>query len=214
MKFLIAGWDDTGSPGGVRWHRGTSPTAERNACSTSLTAVACLRLGHIKEGIPADLRASCVDIGEKATIWLLEKLQHTDGLIMDGLKWEDGSWRVNPVKWTYNTGSTLSALSLLYRFKPSSEIQRKAVEVATAAIDSSKILFDLTVTDPEKRYWWDSTFFSHLLVEGLVLVLRVFNQEALGDQRLDPRFANDVRNQVIRQTFFVKDFLRDDVDGL
>lgn len=176
--------------------------------------MACLRLGYIKEGVPADLRASCVIIGEKATIWLLKKLQHTDGLIMDGLKWEDGSWRVNPVKWTYNTGSTLSALSLLYKFKPSSDIRRKAIEVATAAIDSSKILFDLTVMDPNMRYWWDSTFFSHLLVEGLVLVLEVFNQEALGGQRLEPTFANDVRNQVIRQTVFVKEYVRDDVDGL
>ncbi|KAI9724795.1 MAG: hypothetical protein M1812_000071 [Candelaria pacifica] len=214
VKFILTGWDDTDSPGGVLWHRGTSPTAERNACSTAETATACLRLAQIKEGVPADLSASCIDLGEKATVWLLKKLQDKDGLIRDGLSWRDGSWQVNPMKWTYNTGSTLSALSLLYKMKPSSDIRRMAIGLATSAIDASKALFDLTVANPETRYWWDSTFFSQLLVEGLVLFIEVFDQEALGDQRLDQKLAEKVRNEVIRQTLYVKEFLRDDVDGL
>ncbi|KAI9798356.1 MAG: hypothetical protein M1835_000019 [Candelina submexicana] len=215
VKFLLTGWDDTGgSPGGIRWHRGISPTAERNACSTAEAATACLRLSQIKEGVPADLSASCIDLGEKATTWLLKTLQDNDGLVRDGLSWRDGSWHINPTKWTYNTGSTLSALSLLYRLKPSSDIRRNAIELATPAIDASKALFDRTVANPETRYWWDSTFFSQLLVEGLVLFLEVFDQEALGDQRLNQKLAADVRNEVIRQTLYVKEFLRDEVDGL
>jgi predicted alpha-1,6-mannanase (GH76 family) len=207
VKFLHQGWDDC--RGGVRWHMRTSgpPFTDRNTCSTVLTAVACLRLAQL-EAIDEGLRQNCILFAEKAVFWTIKELKNDQCLIMDGFSERNGRFTLNRTTYTYNTGMTITALSLIHSMKPSDQIRALALELATAAIDRSKGLFDLSVQDMDLRYWWDTTFFTQLLVEGLLIFLNVFGQD------IDPRLAGRITSEVRREMKYVIDYLRDGCDNL
>ncbi|KAI9817757.1 MAG: hypothetical protein M1827_000876 [Pycnora praestabilis] len=217
VRFLHTGWDNSSNPGGVRWHYRTSgpPYTGRNACSTSLTAVASLRLAAIPN-IDSTLRQNCIIIATNATLWLIERLRDPgDGLIMDGLSNQTGTWIVSNTKWTYNSGNTLLAICLLAQFNPPGfNAPLKAYELAIPAIDRTKALYDLSVTDQTNRYWRDSAFFTHHLVEGLVTYLQTFDDPKWGQQRLDPGVVDMVKKEVNREMGYMIHYIRDPMDGL
>ncbi|KAH0538774.1 hypothetical protein FGG08_004662 [Glutinoglossum americanum] len=207
IRFIRTGWDHY--RGGVRWHLRTSgpPYTSRNTCSTVLTALACLRLAQLG-AIDEQLRQSSISFAEKAVHWTIDGLKSDECLIMDGFSEHDGCFRIDRTTYTYNTGMTILALSLIYSMRPSDQIRLWAIELATAAVDHSKGLFDLSVRNTEVRYWWDSTFFTHLLVEGLLAFLDVFGQDI--DAQLTSRIASEVR----REMKYMVDYLKDKSDGL
>jgi hypothetical protein len=207
VEFLHTGWDEY--RGGVRWHMRTSgpPFTDRNTCSTVLTAVACLRLAQL-EAIDDGLRQRNIQFAEKAVYWTIKGLKNDQCLIMDGFSEHNGCFTLNRTTFTYNTGMTIAALSLIHSMKPSDQIRFWALELATAAVDHSKGLFDLSVRGMGVRYWWDATFFTQLLVEGLLTFLDVFGQDI--DSRLMSRIATEVR----REMEYMMDYLKDECDGL
>ena len=108
VDFCVKGWDDVNG-GGIRWHISTSgpPWTNRNACSTSLTSVACLSLAKalLQEGAARDdqLVDRLVAWGIKCVDWVWETLvQITNpekrgyGLVMDGLvqSRREGEWKL------------------------------------------------------------------------------------------------------------------------
>jgi len=194
--FLKGGWDASGSPGGMRW--GTDPgnpaTADRAACSTSMTALAALRLAKLGVEERANLA-----FAQELLAWLLENLQDADGLIMDAL--EPPDWRVRRVKWTYNTGVALRAHVELYRLTGDAAPLEEAIRLAAAAVRREGALYDGLVQNPEHRYWYDSGFFVPYLVDGLMGLHETTGEPAL-------------RGEAERHADYAYDLLRDRTDGL
>lgn len=79
--FLLTGWD-AANGGGMKWHIGMTT---RNACSTSLTAVAVLKLAKIGERTSGKTRNELIVFARTAVKWILDELQLDSGLIMDGI---------------------------------------------------------------------------------------------------------------------------------
>lgn len=107
---------------------------------------------------------------------------------------------------SYNTGITLHAISLLQDVSPSSDLDAKAQRLAEAALDRTKSLFDTTVANTAYRYWWDNTFFLHLLFEGLTEYIRVFGNA-------HPSTVANIKMELTRHTDYMQKYLKDD-DGL
>ncbi|MCJ1481832.1 hypothetical protein MMC06_001991 [Schaereria dolodes] len=224
--FLVSGWDSSNNPGGMPWHLDRRDS--RNTCSTSLAAIAFLHLSRVN----STLAAKYLPVARACISWVLTHLQNESSLIMDNIKLIDGHWKPQTLTWTYNTGSTLSALCLLYTLEPSSTTLQSATTLATAAIDHSKSMYDRSIPDPSLRYWWDSTFFTHLLTEGLLLFLSVFSpplsstqhqsqSQQQQQQQLFPQLApsstsllDSIRAELLRQTEYLTAHIRDPADGL
>lgn len=78
--FLLTGWDATN--GGMKWH---VEMATRNACSTSLTAVAVLKLARMGQRTSGKTRNELIAFARTAVQWILDELQLDSGLIVDGV---------------------------------------------------------------------------------------------------------------------------------
>lgn len=79
--FLLTGWD-TANGGGMKWHVAMTT---RNACTTSLTAVAVLTLAKMGHGTNGQTSSQLITFGRTAIQWILDQLQLDSGLIMDGV---------------------------------------------------------------------------------------------------------------------------------
>lgn len=66
----------------MRWHVGQTT---RNACTTSLTAVAYLKLAKMGYGTPGQTATQMIAFARTAVQWILDNLQLDSGLIMDGI---------------------------------------------------------------------------------------------------------------------------------
>ncbi|KAL7276728.1 hypothetical protein RUND412_000265 [Rhizina undulata] len=200
--FLFTGWESDNG-GGMKWHLDQTI---RNACTGSLTAVAVLQLAQVLKnegkGNGTDGYKTVdelVAFGEACVTWVIDNLQLDSGLIEDG---ENGG-----PTYTYNTGHTLHALTLLNSLKPSSDLAAKAKTLATAAIDRNLTLFDTSVPEEDLRYWWDNTFFLHLLVEGLVSYVQVFGAD-------EPELATNVKAEITRNMEYLHTYIVDNDDGM
>lgn len=100
----------------------------------------------------------------------------------------------------------MHAICLLQDVSPSADLAEKAQGLAEAALDRSKSLFDTSVPNTGYRYWWDDTFFLHLLFEGLTEYIRVF-----GDAH--PDTVTNIRTELTRHTTYMENYMKDD-DGL
>ncbi|MBM3475467.1 MAG: hypothetical protein FJX75_19555 [Armatimonadetes bacterium] len=194
--FLRGGWDASGNPGGMQW--GTDPrnpaTADRAACSTSMTALAALWLARL--GID---RQAHVAFASTLLEWLLANLQDADGLIMDAL--EPPDWRVRRVKWTYNTGVALRAHVELYRLTGEASALAQASRLALAAVTRDGAMYDSLVENREQRFFYDSSFFVPYLVDGLVGLYEVSREPT-------------ILGEAERNAGYAYEYLRDPDDGL
>lgn len=190
--FLFSGWDPV--EGGMRWH---VIKKSRNACTTNLSGIAALRLAlQGGGGVPVN---KLVSFAKGCSDWVLEKLSDREsGLIVDGTG--------GGPTWTYNTGAAITVLCLLSRFGSGGSGDKAAVLVA-AAYDRNKSLYDLSNPSIENRYWWDSTFFVQLLIEGLVEFIDTFGSQ-------HPYVAEKAGQEVKREAEYIMTHLRDHDDGL
>lgn len=115
--------------------------------------------------------------------------------------------RTDASNYSYNTGITLHALCLLQEVSPSPDLAAKAQRLAEAALDRSKSLFDTSVANTEYRYWWDFTFFLHLLFEGLTEYTRVFGPS-------NQATVAKIRTELTRHTAYMQKYIKDNNDGL
>lgn len=198
-EYVVKGWDASGQPGGVQW--GSDPakpgTSDRGTSSTAGAALAALLLA--RAGVDTKFYTAW---GHGLLAWLSRRLLDTDGLVMDALVPPD--WKVRPVKWTYNTGVPMRAYVEHYRLTKSQASLTMASELARAALNPAGALFDQTVQDPTKRFWWDDTYFVHYLADGLLQVAAVTP---------DPMLAASIHRTLVQNTQYAHAYLRDPADG-
>ena len=198
-NFLVKGYDNSENPGGMRW--GYDPakpnTSDRGTSSTAGSALAALMLAHA--GVNAQYYTQW---GLSVLTWLTSRLQDSDDLIMDAL--EGPNFRVRRTKWTYNTGVPMRAYAEHYRLTKSKESLASAVKLARAALNPNGAMFDQTVNDPGKRFFWDSSYFVHYLVDGLIQVAEVTT---------DVQLSSDIYNVIASNVNYAQTYLRDPADG-
>ncbi|WP_198154318.1 glycoside hydrolase family 76 protein [Catenuloplanes japonicus] len=199
-QYEVHGWNSD-SIGGVRW--GTSATAagatDRTTSATAGAALAAFLL-H-RNGQRPTWGGTWLDWGAGAVKWIVRRLCDSDGLIMDGFK-DNGE--VMRTKWTYNTGVTMRALVEHYRESGDRTSLTAAESLGRAALDHNGGLFDNSVNDSSKRFWWDGVYFVHYLVDGLLRL-----REATGDAALRSSIAAEVR----REAAYTYNYLRDQQSG-
>jgi hypothetical protein len=193
VTFLLTGWDH--QRGGMRWH--ISKPEARNACTTNLSAIAALKLAaalsNTTEGPSTLAVPELVAFARNCSDWVVHELSAESGLIKDGAG--------GGPTWTYNTGAALYVLCLLQQFRGEEELARRAVRLAEAATDRGKSLFDQSNPSVQHRYWWDSTFFVQLLMEGLVGFVEVFGA-------FYPETAENAKVEVARHAEYLMRYLK------
>lgn len=157
-----------------------------NACSTNLSGIAAVKLAH-----QVDKPAPLLAFAKRCSDFVDGRLKLPSGLVQDG--------PTGGPTWTYNTGAAITLACLL-------GYESRASEMVAAALDRGKGLFDLSVKDPEKRFWWDQTYFVHLLVEGLVVFVETYGHR-------QEKLAAVAREEVGREMGYLLSELRD-ADGL
>jgi hypothetical protein len=125
----------------------------------------------------------------------------TDGLVMDALA--GPSWAVRKIKWTYNTGVPMRAYIEHYRLTHDADSLAYASQMARAAIHREGALFDQSPHDPNKKFYWDETYFVHYLIDGLLQVALVTPDSGL---------AKSIVSAAMRNTNYAHTFLRDPAD--
>mmetsp|Transcript_7723 Transcript_7723/g.7653 ORF Transcript_7723/g.7653 Transcript_7723/m.7653 type:complete len:290 (+) Transcript_7723:268-1137(+) len=202
VRFLMGGWNnnpDAKTKGGMKWHL---TNAYLNACTTGETAKACLQISKF---IPNEANIY-VDFAAKCIVWQIKVLRcKDDGLIMDGI--QDTATEVNNTKYSYNTGTTLSAASLLYSITKEKKWKDIADDLAKAAINRNVFFYDRDYSN-DKRYWRDASYFVQLLIEGLADYLLYIGGEA--PEGLPQRIEEEIKRHLIM--FY--EYMRDPKDGL
>ena len=200
-NYLVKGWDDTGHPGGMRW--GYDPakpnTSDRGTSSTAGSALAAMMLA--RAGVDT---AHYTQWGLSLLDWLKTNLTDADGLVMDAMEKSGDVWKARTIKWSYNTGVPMRAYIEHYRLTKSADSLAMAEKLARAAIKRDGALFDQTPHDPDKRFYWDGTYFVQYLVDGLVHVAATTHDRAL---------SAAIAAAVVRNTEYAHNYLRDATDG-
>ncbi|OBA20014.1 Six-hairpin glycosidase [Metschnikowia bicuspidata var. bicuspidata NRRL YB-4993] len=197
VRFLMGGWDK--KIGGVKWH--VSKTYV-NACTTAEVAKACLQLSKF---IPEEASVY-VEFATKCVEWQIEVLQdHGDKCIMDGIQPEGR--KIDKVKLTYNTGTTLSAASHLYSITKSNKWKDIADNLAKAAINRNSPFYDRDYGH-DKRYWRDPSYWTQLLIEGLADYLLYVGSDVPED------LLQKITLEVERHLKMFYKYLKDLKDGL
>lgn len=198
-NFVVKGYDAAGQPGGMRW--GFDPakpnTSDRGTSSTAGSALAAMMLA--RAGVDPKFYSQW---GLSLLSWLDRRLLASDGLVMDALT--PPEWKPRPIKWTYNTGVPMRAYAEHYRLTGRAESLTRASALARAAINPKGALLDQAVHDPRKRFFWDSIYFVHYLVDGLLQA---------ADITPDPALAAALREAALRSTRYAYSYLRDPADG-
>jgi mannose/cellobiose epimerase-like protein (N-acyl-D-glucosamine 2-epimerase family) len=194
MKWQRSGWSD--ETGGMRWASNpeNAQAEDRTTSATAGSALAAILLA--KNGVDKDENLAWA---KKLLNWIDTKMVDSDGLVRDGLYAK--TWKVMETKWTYNTGVPIRAYVELFKLTKDKEWLSKATKLGDAAIDRTKGLYDGLVTDPEKRYWYDGSYFVHYLVDGLV---------QLSKATRDRKYVQEAK----RNAEFAVKYLKDPIDGL
>lgn len=197
VRFLMGGWDK--DIGGVKWH--VSKTYV-NACTTAEVAKACLQVSKFlpdEAQVYVDFAAKCVD-------WQIKTLQDPgDKCIKDGIQPKD--MKIDEVKLTYNTGTTLSAAAHLYSITKDPKWKQIADDLARAAINRNSPFYDRDY-DNSKRYWRDPSYWTQLIIEGLADYLLYVGPDV--PEELPGKIAEEISRHV---KMFYK-YLKDPSDGL
>jgi uncharacterized protein YyaL (SSP411 family) len=204
VRYLMGGWNNDKKAkiqGGILWHRDKPYIS---AISNAEVAHAVLQLAKF---IPKE-RDYYIEFATKVIDWQLKYLRDEgDGLILDGIdKNSDGG--KNGMKWTYNTGVTLSCCVLLYEFTKQEKWLKLSNELAAAATNRNKSLFCRDYNEFDRRYWRDPSYFIQLLFEGLSDYLLV-----IGDQA--PKSTSSaIRGEFKRHLEYFRKYHYDPRDGL
>lgn len=202
VRWLMTGYDATGEPGGVRWH---VQKIGSNACTTSESACAALRLAKY---VPNEA-SYYYDFARDCVKWVLHRLQDPeDGLIRDGVEHHEGrGFSINDQKWTYNQGTTISALAGLYGVTSDQWYLKEAEKLVQAVCNPNTTIFDRD-TQNEFRYYRDNIYFYQLLAEGFADFLLYCGSDT------DQKNVQLVTEQAKRNLVYVHQYLRDSKDGL
>lgn len=202
VRFLMGGYVEDKSKkcgGGMLWHIEKDYV---NACTTAECALAALRIAKF---IPNELK-EYIEYAKKCIRWQLKVLQDKgDKCIKDGLSMN--SDKPSDMKWTYNTGTTLSATAMLYAVEPTDEWLNASNDLAKCACNHNSPFFDRDYPD-DKRYWRDPSYFVQLIVEGLADYHLYVGQKAPKD------LIDKLASEIARHLAYFKEYMFDSKDGL
>ncbi|GMG40204.1 unnamed protein product [Ambrosiozyma monospora] len=184
----------------MKWHINKNYVASISNGAGAVCAGKLLQhsSGHEQEAY-YNYAKSCVN-------FLLEHMQDDDGFIMDGVGLDSDS--INRMKWSYNTGTCLSAICLLYKHDHDEQWVNKAKTLAEAATHRGKFIFDRDYGDWNKRFWWGPSYFIQHLIEGLADYLEIMGDKAPESTR------NCCKNEVLRHLSYFRKYCYDQNDGL
>ncbi|KAF3912378.1 hypothetical protein AA313_de0208229 [Arthrobotrys entomopaga] len=147
------------------------------------------------------------------TLWITDKDQKGDALtnlIADKLTHSyDSQWkRDDQTILSYNIGTTLQLLCLLYQesnlskgyMEKTQDLAEKIHILASTSITPYKAIFNTSAPNPAKRVWADYPYFTHLIIEGLIVYTRTFPHH--------PKIK-EVENTILHNVSFMKKHLSD-----
>lgn len=122
FAFIMSGWSDV-LGGGVTWLEGHGD--QKPACSNGMATLAALKL------YKATKEPYYLQQGIRYYEWMNKHLRDSAGLYANDIKTANGT--VNPVYYTYNSGSMLEAAVMLYEFTRQQNYLRDARKTAVSA---------------------------------------------------------------------------------
>ncbi|MBE3576412.1 MAG: hypothetical protein IMX00_01745 [Limnochordales bacterium] len=131
FAFVISGWDDR-LGGGIAWREGDP--GSKNTCSNGPAALLAAEL-YLFTGDHVYLKWS-----ERIYNWLVQTLQAPSGRFWDAIR-QDGS--IDRTFWTYNTGTPLETVVLLYRLFQDVTY----LDAARWMVEGSRLFFDPIPSD-------------------------------------------------------------------
>ena len=133
-------------------------------------------------------------------------LDKSDDVIMDGVGID--STTIDKSKYSYNQGSTLSALCLMYTYDKNPYWKEMADRVVDGCINPHKTLFDRDYKDMNKRFLHGVSYFNQLLIEGVVDYALTFQKEA------KPEVLEQCKFQIARHLSYFRKYCYDPKDKL
>lgn len=204
MKFLFTGiiehqlWHIQG----LKWHI-TKPYM--NTISNSVAAIGAMRMIPYAENKEEEQKL--YEFAKICVNFVWTKLRDpNDDVIMDGVGWD--SERLDITKYSYNQGSTLSAICMLYKYDHNPDWKEKANKLVDGCINPGKTLFDRDYKDYEKRYLHGVSYFIQLLLEGVVDYILTFENEVSTD------VINNCKHQLLRHLSYFRKYCLDPNDGM
>lgn len=201
VRFLMGG-DLSGAnvkcKGGMLWHIKQNYV---NSCTTAETALAALRLAQF---IPSEAK-TYYNCAKNLMNWQLDMLQDGDKLIGDGVGKDSTSPKMD--KWSYNQGTTISALCMLYEIDHDEKWFSKATDIADTCCWKGSAVYCRDYPD-HLRYWRDPSYFIQLLIEGLADYMLVFEDKA------SDWVKGKIREEIKRHIEFFRKYCYDESDGL
>ena len=122
FTFIMSGWTDV-LDGGVTWLEGHGDM--KPACSNGMATLAALKI------YKATREPYYLQQGIKFYEWMNRHLRDSAGLFLNDIKTENKA--VNPVYYTYNSGSMLEAAMMLYTFTRQQKYYNDAKQTAESA---------------------------------------------------------------------------------
>ncbi len=122
FTFIMSGWTDV-LGGGVTWLEGRGD--QKPACSNGMATLAALKLYKITKE-PYYLQQ-----GIRFYEWMNKHLRDSAGLYVNDIKTATAA--INPVYYTYNSGSMLEAAMMLYHFTKKEKYYQDAKQTARSA---------------------------------------------------------------------------------
>ncbi len=186
--FVKGGWDT--KAGGLLWgtKAGIEDRKDHTVSATAAGALAALLIAKTHDKVADRAWA------KRALDWIRLRLSAPSGLIQDCIK-QDG--RIMPTVWTYNTGVPIRAAVEYARQTGDGSYRTWAVRMGDAALDRRLApLFDGSVADLSKRYWYDGIYFVQYLVDGL---------RALSLATGDAKYRTEARREADYAQTYLKD---------
>ena len=153
-------------------------TTDRAGSATALAALAAFRLAeYYPQGRNGFDKNATVEWGlvRRSIGSGTSCVTRPSNLLWNSLQDKDGAWPADKTKWTYLPGLTIRGyVAALPHHRRQYEPEPGDARLVTPAIDRNGAIFDGLVTDPNRRFWSDATFFTSILAgDGLLELYRV-----------------------------------------
>ncbi|ODV82654.1 glycoside hydrolase family 76 protein [[Candida] arabinofermentans NRRL YB-2248] len=203
MRFLMGGLKEHESfkVTGMKWHISRKYMSTISNC---VSATCAMKL--IPYSSNEDEKRQLYEYAKVCMNFIFTKMfDPNDNLIWDGVAYD--SEVIDKQKYSYNTGNTITALCLLYKYDHNNEWAEKAKKLAEAATHRGRTLYDRDYDDWSKRFWHGPSYFIQLLIEGLADYLETFDETA-------PQSTKDCcKQEILRHLSYFRKYCYDPQDG-
>ncbi len=171
-EFVLSGWDDAHD--GIRWFDGPEGVGHRdygetrNTCSNAPAIILLCRLYDETEN------AEYLTWAKRVYDFTKTALMDTDGTYFDNVKWnaQTGKDMLERTKWTYNSGSMISAGIYLYEREEDAGKKAQYLADAQKTALASHNLFAVNMGFKVRNYP-EQPWFNLLLLDGYLELFRI-----------------------------------------